>query len=462
MTDFEYSGLWWLPSEESNQIAGNLTFSNHNGFQLKLIGAFDEVFDGTSKTIGSEDFSKSYPLILGITHTGKKVTLQDCRATGRQITMPGFESPTYSPHLAYFGIHASDLNALQFHKIDVGFNFLNDWVAESGFKVIITHNQNSEPEKYQLEYSFLDEIKVTAATCTFSIQRTLNTKGSILRGISTEEVQSIGIESLEPLSIEEWNAKYVAHLQNLLTLATFRSNSLIDVYAYKKNHTINLRNGRTQEIPVQIVFHTFEHESGPIKDLLPHEMLFSLKDVELNLGEILGNWFRMCITLKGVFDLFFILQHSPEMYLQNQFLNIVLAMEGYHRGAIDKNGKKLFENRELRSKKLIHNKVSLKTRILDLLKYIDQIVSKLVPDKELFAKRVARYRNQLAHQLTDQEPEISSSSELFWITQAMMYILRACFLKDIGIPESTCSQLFSRNQKYLFAVHQINSFFESK
>lgn len=483
MNDFEYSGMWWLPANEKKTIAGTLSFSNKDGIQLKLIGTFDQVFNGASKQIGFEDFSKFYPIIIGITHTGKRVTLQDCTASGvHGALFSGFESQIFSVQVAYFGIHNADYKDLRFHKVDIEFNHLNDWVRESGFKIKMTDNKSNKLEKYELEYTFPREIRAKVKSCNFNINPTFNTNGSFLKGFSLKEHQRIHIESKDSFSLQEWITNYLVNLQNLLTLATCRSNTIVNLLVYKKDHFIKLSTGELREIPIEVFFRTNTQENISNKELQLHDMLFSLKDFHFDFEKILRNWFRIGGNLKGVFDLYFSVEYSPEMYLPNQFLNLALAMEGFHRGATYKNERKIFKNEalpkteydqfkkkvlsvspsgyeELLKMKLQYNEVSLKNRVGDLLQYTDRILHKLISNKMQFAKIIADTRNQLAHQNPSYRKSQVSDSQFFWMTRAMLYVLQACFFRNLGINISDCYKLFARNEKFKFAKHQIKQYF---
>ncbi|NEN92026.1 MAG: hypothetical protein F6K48_25215 [Okeania sp. SIO3H1] len=53
MENIEYSGYWWLPSEQDKKIAGTLTFTHDEGIKLRLRDSF----------IG--ELESNVPIILG-------------------------------------------------------------------------------------------------------------------------------------------------------------------------------------------------------------------------------------------------------------------------------------------------------------------------------------------------------------------------------------------------------------
>jgi hypothetical protein len=233
-----------------------LSFSEEDGFLLRLIGGFDPVVDRGPGRIGLNELSKSYPIIIGLTDNDKQVTLEDCMGTGWQIGMPGFERQTYKPRVAYFGFHAATPEDLQFDQVAIGFSHLSDWVAKSGFVVQVEFDDESEFKKYSFEYSQEKSDEYPVNDCVFSIRQALKTEGSRLRGISARELKTIHISSPRPISFADWGSNYLVWLQNLLTLATVRTNSITELSVFKEGVAVTRRDGESRRVPIETVFRT--------------------------------------------------------------------------------------------------------------------------------------------------------------------------------------------------------------
>ena len=477
MDELEYTGLWWLPHNEDKKISGILRFSKDDVILLKLIGTYEEIFDRTPKTIGFDDFEKSYQLIVGVTHTGKKVTLHQCQSYGWTSALPGFESQSFEVKLVFWGFHANTIADLCFKEFEVGYTYLADWVGIKGMRFHVQNYANRERIKYELSYSFPNEVKSRVFDDDISISREFKTSGNLLREVHLKEIVRFKIATSQKHSLEELWLKYVSPLQNFLTFATHRKNSIVDVYTYSE---LNQENA-TRSSPIQVFFRNVLEEAPESKELMPDDILFGFYDIEFDLSKVLTRWFEMNSVLKGVFDLFFIVQYLPEMYLPSQFLNIVLAIEGYHRKALDKNGKPKFVNeeipvddyqefkkqiirgcpskfKEILYRKLQYNEISLKKRILEVTMQASKIIPKFISDPKAFAKRVVFVRNAMVHQSPGQNYEPVSSLELFWTTQSLMYLLRANFLSDLSFSDELSSKLFNRNQRFLFAANEIKKY----
>lgn len=374
--------------------------------------------------------------------------------------------------MALFGFHASTINELKFSEISVGYTYLADWIGLPGMKYKKFFRNKGQLKKYVLSYNFRKDDKFQVLGDEISINRRFKADGSLLKEVQLKETINFKIKSEQKYLIDEWFTKYLFPLQNFLTLATNRRNSIINLHAYpsiSKDENIS---------PIQVFFRTDSEQITHSKDLSSYDLLFGLHDLNFKFGHVLTNWLKMNSNLKGVFDLFFIVQYFPDMYMPNQFLNIVLAIEGYHRGALNKDGKQKFKNenfpqkkyekfkeqlirnsppefKEFLRSKLQFNEIGLKKRLIALVDKTGRIIPNLIENKKSFAERVARIRNQLAHQSHGQNKSIPSTHEMFWMTQALMYLLRANLLTDMGISNDLGAKLFIRNQRFQFAKREI-------
>ena len=85
----EHRGLWWLPEQPAERIAGVLTFSQ-DGARLELIGLLPRPEPEPDER-GEVKLSMGplwRPRILGLTVDGKLFTLEDCQATAFNISVP--------------------------------------------------------------------------------------------------------------------------------------------------------------------------------------------------------------------------------------------------------------------------------------------------------------------------------------------------------------------------------------
>ena len=113
MEEFELSGIWWLPSNPNEQVAGIIKFSQEEGILLETIGDLNE----QQLNYGSE----SHEIIVGVTQ-GKQFTLVGYFSTNRTISFPGFASRIYGVKICLIGHSFENLEQIKFNRFQVELN----------------------------------------------------------------------------------------------------------------------------------------------------------------------------------------------------------------------------------------------------------------------------------------------------------------------------------------------------
>ncbi len=308
MENTETIGQWWLPSDPEHKVYGTLSFSNQDGILLRLIDKLDKPFLSLGRDTDS--------IILGVTDKGRLITLSGYALQSRSIGQ--FESEEYSAEVAYIDAHFTGSDEMRFGGASIEYSHLFAWTEQSGFQE--QHGQN----KYELAYECPKPIEVTSSIGTISVRHSLfrsyESQESTLR-----ESARIEIESQEALSFEEWRSKVIHPFQNLLSLATSKPNSIVDVslYSYQTN---SHSESESPEWPVQVLFRTRYNETQSSKHLFRSDMLFTLQDIAGDFGSVMERWLKVSDELDSVCNLYFSIIYSPELYLEHWFLNVVQAV----------------------------------------------------------------------------------------------------------------------------------------
>src|SRR4051812_1632970 len=124
MRDFNCNGIWWLPENPSDQVAGTLHFSDDSFVELSLLGTLGE------PTASLEQ--KTVPVILGLVWDcplGREVTLKDC-------LIKSFESGSHLPSREdYFadrmfvGSHLEKEVDFSFSGLSIMLSGLSSWAS---------------------------------------------------------------------------------------------------------------------------------------------------------------------------------------------------------------------------------------------------------------------------------------------------------------------------------------------
>ncbi|EHK2355377.1 hypothetical protein KCK31_000800 [Clostridium perfringens] len=168
----EYIGYWKLPNE-TNEITGVLKYKD-DMIVLELLGSFDG-FNLNINNIG-------YDIINGFTQDGKEITLSNCVVIDKKISFPGMIKQTFKVDNVLIGKQILSIEDLRINKVIVTFDYLNDWIEESGAKILregskvsfindglSTHTYNLKTKSINISFNF--NIKSTPLISEFSYKQ---------------------------------------------------------------------------------------------------------------------------------------------------------------------------------------------------------------------------------------------------------------------------------------------------
>jgi ApeA N-terminal domain 1 len=457
MDDVEYSGLWWLPSNPQNKVAGTLSFSNQDGIELKLIGALE----GLEGFAGFNNLNQRHPVIWGLTTSGKSITLSGCLAAGFRMGLPGFVSRDYWIHLCFLSAHLTE-EQLQFKKIVVEYSRLIDWVRTSGLTMTWYEN---EPNKRQFNYTLPEEIKAITTKGKVSIDFSFHPEGDFFDEMHLRQSISIEIETDQEREFDDLQLRYIRPFQNFLTLATTKPNSIVSVQVYSRHISFEKSDGTgVVETPIEVIFPQRHLEEKSDKVLIPQYMLFTLHDIS-DFQDTVERWLNVSDELDSVCNLFFGIMYNSSMYLEQEFLNMVQAVESYHRRRMKNNVLPKSEHKarvrailseapdEYRDwlKEILNysNEPRLKHRLSELFDKVEIVLSSLISSKEEFSKKVADTRNYLTHYDLYLKDKAAKGGEIALLTAQLSFMLQACLLFELGFSQDKCAEVFRRNQGYI-------------
>lgn len=459
MDSFEYEGIWWLPTSEENQVAGNLKFSKREQPALKLIGTL----------ASSPNFDKAdqYPIVHGLTRTGKAITLLNAIETNSNTGIPGFTSQTLACSVIFVGCHFEQKNDIKFHSLHVEYNHLSKWISTSGMEIKLSHN-NGKLTKYEVSYEYPEEITATlpdakiVATYRFNI----DVKQFPLEKVDMRQDTYLKIEHMSPTSLEEALKRFVIPLRNLLTLATNSPNFITQLTGYYRDEDKSDVGGRAEDAEVQIYFS--ENNRSETTEASP---LFTVQDTEISFSDLLNKWFSIADELDSVCNLFFGVLYSERMYTEHKFANFVQAAESYHRRRFSNQVLPKPEHKQmiteilqevpeqykgwLKEQLAFSNETRFKERIRQLVDFAGRVISPLVIDTEAFVTAVTNTRNYNTHHDTRLKERTLRDADLYWLSQTLSFLVQACLIRELGFSDEQCVNLFAENRDYRFAVRRV-------
>jgi len=451
MDKFEYEGKWWLPDKPEKQISGTLRFTPDEGAILDLIGSFKDIKD-INKMLKLE-------IILGISSNGKKITLHKCFETKSKISSPGLLTSSFRANEIFVGAHFQKSEDIKFRELSIRYSYLDEWVNISGFdiqypdkKVVVIKYKLPEP----IQANIGEDYKVF-----IDFQATYPTHFIVQKEASIKQRTYVRIEHSAEKSLDEyWDI--MRYIQNFLSLGITEPVYPLTITGITEANK-QIINGRPYNPPVEI-YYCSEISKVP-KTLYPHDMLFTFKDISDRFEIFLKNWFKKANLLKPVYDLYFGTLYNPRMYLQQQFLSLIQAIEAYHRRKFE--GKYLSDNdyepiyekfkefinklaiepsfkEALKSKLNYGNEYSLRKRLKDLFEKYKEVVDDFIKDKDIFVNKVVYTRNYLTHYDKNLREKAVDGKQLYYVTQQLKIIIVICLLSELGFNFKEIKNLLAR------------------
>lgn len=464
--EFELKGSWWLPEKPEEKISGFIRFVPSQGAILDLIGTFKEIQERDNRikeTLKSE-------LILGISLDGKKITLHKCFETNttintsynsNQIESKNFKTSFLAERI-FLGAHFERKEDIKFKELSVQYSYLDQWVNVSGFDF-----ENHENNEFIIKYKEPESIQaVIDSDVKIFIDFPYSFSSSFPCPTIIQETW-IRIEPSEEKSIYDL-FKIMYQIQNFLSLGLAE---LVYPKAIEGKTKMNRR--MVENIchypPVRI----FNLNNGvrESKRILPFQMFFSFEDIHDKFEYFVQNWFKKIELLGPIYNLYFGTLYSPNMNLENQFLNQVHALESYHRrvhiGEYIERKKYLDElypifvnsipnnldddfRSSLKGKLHYLNEYSLRKRLKEIIESYSLNLQGIFGDKKaqkLFIELAADTRNYLTHFDNDLKEKAVEGMRLYYFIRKLRILVEICLLRELGFSDVDIFRLISK--KYI-------------
>lgn len=457
--EFEYNGIWWLPEKPEAQISGTLKFSPNEGAILNLIGSFKEIIN-INKMLAPD-------IILGVSSTGKNITLYKCFETKSSFSMPGFQTSSFSANIVFIGAHFKNSKDIKFKSIATHFFLLDEWVNISGFDIKYLWKEKGVIIKYKLlkpfQVNINDNLKLL-----IDIRATFPSLSVVQKEASIKQKTWIEIESLEELHFEDY-LKILYHIRNFLTLGVSESVYPLAIEGITDQNK-QIINNNVYNQPIEIFYMLPDMLKTP-EMLHPFDMLFTFKDISNKFEFFLRNWFQKADLLAPVYDLYFGTLFNPHIYLEHKFLSLIQAIESFQQRVYG--GKYLLDeeyshiynilvnaipagtNEEfkesLKSKLKYGNEFTLRKRLKNIFDKYHEILNIFIDNNRSFIEKVIATRNYETHHDASLKEYSAHGEELYHLNQILKILLEICLLSELGFSSMEIKNLFSRNRRYRHA-----------
>lgn len=454
--EFEYEGIWWLPERPHERLNGRLKYTPWDGAVLQLSGSFldaDQIFQTLEPRI-----------ILGVSATGKPITLHKCIQTAYNYSDRGFSTSSFHANLLFVGAHFEKPEDIRFKSLNVHYSYLDEWVGISGFKI----QQLPGEGKVTIEYVLPERLRARVRD-DLNLFIDFRAKGPSLarpqKEAGVEQMTEIRIETSEHESFEHY-CRIAYQLQNFLSLGMMEPTYLLRMEGGTEANKQFVRD--TVYYPlVEILYKQLYLPKAP-RTLFAHDMLFCFKHICDRFEPIMRVWFKKAELLEPTCNLYFRTLYNPDTYLEHHFLNLIHALESFHRSVYGGHymPKKDYEKHvldtlvraipgevtaglkdSLKHKLKYGYEFSLRKRLQDICDKHGELLTDVITDKDDFVKRVIHTRNYLIHHDELEKGLAASGMEIYHLSRRLKKVIEVCLLSELGFTQAEITDLFSGKRK---------------
>jgi hypothetical protein len=456
MDAFECAGYWWLPDNPDKEAPGTLTFSHNDGLELRLLASLESGMDFMK--------SVSYDVVLGITTDGKRYTLLDCIQTDSHALL-GSElgTQTLYAHTAVRGAHFDARGDILIDSASAEFTYLPEWAGISGFTADYV-SSDRQITGFGARFEYPEEFEAMTDAGKLCLTYGFATKVDLLREVNVRQSVSFKMDFAAPQSLDDLNKRFVAPLQQFLTLATRRANAVSNLFLSSPSQSESPEDGKPRRVPMEMFYQPVYVEPSVRKRLLPHDLLFARSDIIDDFSGVMSRWMTVAGQLETLCSLFFSVRDAPFMYTQHRFLNVAHAAELFHRTRFSNEVLPKEQHREhvrsivnaapdtqreWLSGALAHsNEPTFVDRIGELYDSAQDVMQTVAPRSE-FCRKVRDTRNYHTHYAPNLKDKAATDGpSLHNLTEKLAVLVEACLLQEMGISGERRATLFRRNRHY--------------
>jgi len=462
--ELEIKGYWWLPEKPDLKLPGTLRFSPYKEFSLEIQGSFKEM--------GEMNKFLTPDIILGHSHQGKNITLYKCIETLHKGDSPETFESIFLVNVGFIGVHFRQLSEIKFKKISLRYNYLDEWLNISGFNIPLP---NIEGETLEIEIKYkqptpIEIILKKGLKISLEIEVSLPTLYALQKEACMKQEAFFTLEFPKEASFEEAH-KFIYIFQNLFSLLTSEIVYPLKILGYSESSVQFIKNEKFYK-PIEIIYQLTLPQAKSKKSYYPFDILYPYISIKNKTEIIFNNWVEKIEILEPVYNLYFGTIYSRDMYLEFQFLSLVMALEVYHRRMIRKEDIPSIEHKKrieeiltntpdkyqnwLKEKLTYSNEPSLRKRIKEICEKLKNIgyLTNLISKKKDFIDKVVNTRNYFVHYDQSLEDKALKGTELYWLIQKLKVLVEICLLKEIGFLDTEIDSTFQQNSKYKWLIER--------
>ena len=427
MEELNLEGVFWLDNKPDDQVAGRLTFDSTSGARLDLIGSLHKLEESFGESVGPAR-------VLGVAG-GKELTLVDCYRTNTSMQIPGIVREQYRPALVLTGYQIGESQSLVFDEIRLRLRHLDSWVWRTGTVVDVSPDeQGTGIGKIQITHNPLDKEVFPTDFGELELAFAYRFNPDPYHTTTLTQSALLGARFSESRAMPDILETSTA-LRNLLTIGVGAPAFVIEATLTRADLVRELGDGKTTPIRIGLYARGLGGTTqAEAKDMYPGQMPFTFDDIG-GLGG-LARWVRTAARFKAVIGSLLSHWYLPDIYVDNRFLNIIIAAEALERIRLNQQNFDFSDGLER------------------LAGYAGRPFEALVQDVKSWVNEVIRIRiNSVVHRGLHENIE---GTRVFWLSESLYFLVVLCLLRECGVEEGALLKV-TRHERFEFTAEQLRN-----
>ena len=423
---FPCSGEWWLPGAPELKHAGELRYTSQNGASLEIVGRLCETYN-------EDGHPWLHGLILGL----GKVSLYGCRLMETQGTSLEIGGETYDCAAIFEGDYFEDDTAV-FDEARIEFDSLGQFVNQERIDVLREEGIVKAILTAEPDLELLTNTDVTVR---------------LVHGMTSKRTDS-------------W-VTLKQETEIVLTFAVTRSLSEVRTLAVDIGNALTLCMGRPLNIRELCVSKRSANQWFPVfvpnwrvdgESHVRGNVLARLPELIAMNPNAIGHWISILPRYRPIVDLALSGVYNPRTYLENDLVNLINALEGFHRrkfgnsemtdeafqSKVEDHVESLPKEKQewIRNKLRYRNETPLFLRLVQLRKFVG-IPSKGIDDlSDEIISRIVATRNYMTHYDQARKSEGIKADDYHRLRDMLRTWVSCAFLREMGASEEFARRKF--------------------
>lgn len=436
----EIKGMWHLPENPDDKVAGILYYVPNESLKLELIGCFG----GRNSVKIIEDETS---VIYGEGSDAQRITLLNCYPSMALNFSCSFKLTNYTCEYCLIGIHIVNLQTLGKYELHAKIRELTYWCQP---KVLTQYFLNAnddgtdskvcvgfDPNKDHIISSVVvdDEVDISLKGCVKYVGQVFCPQ--------IEQYTELRVSSSSELSIKSL-LMYLYKYESFLSFATMNKVKAFQIDFYNDELYQELSDGRKYYKRISFLHPYKDRIVLDTKKITLNDFLFDYDFVKEIYPQIVMKWYAESLDLAPIREHLIKSIEKKSFYDSTDFIIVIQAIEGFWWRFRDDDYKEYMKSHPENTNNN-YNKTHLNTAIKELLKEFND-VSKIA-SLNLDVEAVVDSRNYYSHFLKrDKKPKKQEGEELYLTTSKLRMLLICCLLSFIGFEHEQIDSIMKNKE----------------